>query len=83
MRKGMIFERLVIFFCCSYKVLCFTQKSDDITKKSSIFCGVKMYKEENLHGDFVQVLSSGKVKFNFEVQSLQSIGDCCWDLYDR
>ena len=83
MRKGMIFERLAILFCCFCKVLCSTQKFDDMTKKSSIFCGVKMYKEENLHGDFVQVLSSGKVKFNFEVQSLQSIGDCCWDLYDR
>ena len=54
-----------------------------MTKKSSIFCGVKIYKEENLLGDFIQVFASGKVKSNFEVQSLQSIGDCCWDLYDR
>ena len=83
MRKGMIFERLVTLFCCFYKVLCFTQKFDDITKKSSIICGVKMYKEENLLGDFVQVFTSGKFKSNFEVQSFQSIGDCCWDLYDR
>ena len=82
MRKGMIFERLVILFCCFCKVLCSTQKFD-MTNKSSIFCGVQIYKEENLLGDFVQVLSSGKVKSNFEVQSLQSIGDCCWDFYDR